>query len=173
MKDYFSLFDLAPAFILDTQHLRKQYLRLQRQFHPDLHTQSSNAEQADMLLQSSLLTQAYEVLTDSEKRMQYILNMYNAMPSEGQSKLPSSFLMEMMELNETIDEAAPSETQQILTEIETTEKALEDQVAPFLSRFDQAPNTGSQDPSILQPILDFYLKKKYISRLKSRLQAEA
>lgn len=100
--EYFELFGLPVSFHIDTADLRKRYLKLSRETHPDFHSLSSDLEQAAALDRSTRITNAYNVLRDEEKRMKYILLQKGLLEEEARVQLRPEFLMEMMDLNEAM-----------------------------------------------------------------------
>ncbi|MBK7476379.1 MAG: Fe-S protein assembly co-chaperone HscB [Haliscomenobacter sp.] len=167
--NYFEFFGIEPAFLVDEAGLRKQFLTNSKAFHPDFHTRKPEAEQQEALRLSSLNNEAYQVLSDPDRRMQYLLKLLGALAEEGQNALPGSFLGEMMELNERIMELEfdfdPSVREQLLSQVAGMETALFEEVFPFLERFEP----GRELLQDLGAIKDYYLKKRYLLRIKENL----
>ncbi|MGO8692935.1 MAG: DnaJ C-terminal domain-containing protein [Rectinemataceae bacterium] len=63
-KDYYKI--LGVARTAKKEELKKQYRKLARQYHPDVNTTDKNAA-----ARFSEITEAYDVLTDDEKRQKY------------------------------------------------------------------------------------------------------
>ena len=63
-KDYYKI--LGVARTAKKEKLKKQYRKLARQYHPDVNTTDKNAA-----ARFSEITEAYDVLTDDEKRQKY------------------------------------------------------------------------------------------------------
>lgn len=168
--NYFEFYDLEITFELDVEALRRQYLQFSKKYHPDFHSLASAAEQAEVLEKSTLNNQAYNTLKDFEQRMQYILNLYKLL-DEGKTRnaLPQSFLMEMMEVNEALMELEfdfdAQKFNQLQADIDSIKEQFRKEVNPQLQSFD-AKTTKAED---LKPILDYYLKSKYLKRLENNL----
>ena len=56
--NYFELFELPVSFIVDKSKLALKYFELQKKYHPDFFTQSTEAEQSDALETSSQVNKA-------------------------------------------------------------------------------------------------------------------
>jgi molecular chaperone HscB len=173
--NHFEVLELRVDFFLDSKDLKKAYHNKSKSFHPDFHAQSNLNEQNDNLEKSTLVTKAFEVLKSFDSRMNYILEIYNQVPEEGQNTLPMDFLMEMMDLNEEINELEFSEpvNKELVTELlkKIEDRMMEglEEVRPKLLKFDPIhPEDG-----ILKNARDYYLKNKYLLRIKNRLSTFA
>lgn len=169
--NYFEFYDLDITFELDVEALRRQYLQFSKKYHPDFHSLASEEEQTEVLEKSTLNNQAYNTLKDFEQRMQYVLGLYNLLDEDKtRNALPQSFLMEMMEVNEALMELEfdfdTEKFKQLQAEIENIKKQFRQEIDPQLQNFD-AKTAKAED---LKPILDYYLKSKYLKRLESNLE---
>lgn len=163
--EYFELFGLPVSFHIDTADLRKRYLKLSRETHPDFHSLSSDLEQAAALDRSTRITNAYNVLRDEEKRMKYILLQKGLLEEEARVQLRPEFLMEMMDLNEAMAMAdGEDEKDSLRKQIEGIRQELLEIVSPALDAFDQ-----NGDDSQLNEVVDFYHKQRYLVRLLEQL----
>ena len=172
-KEYFTLFGIPASFSPDLGHLKKQYYKLSRSHHPDYHTHLEKAKQDEILEQSGLINTAYKVLSDEYERTKYILQLYNILEDSANEPLSQSFLMEMMDINEGIfdlkmkfDQAS---YEKILSELDLLEKALQQQKEQLFSDFEVQPD----NMATLLKIKDFYLKSKYLLRIRENLSTFA
>ena len=167
--NYFEFFEIPIAFQLDEANLKKKFYKNSKRFHPDFYTLEEAAKQAEALELSSLNNEAYKVLSDFDKRMKYILELESVMGAEGENKMPQAFLMEMMEVNETLMElefdydAAKLET--VKADIAQKEATLRKVVALALKNYD----LGIDKTENLKRIKDFYLKNRYLLRIYKNL----
>ena len=97
--NYFEFYDIPVDFNIDKKSLRIKFITLSKKYHPDFHISFDPETQMDVLEKSSLNNKAYEVLSDFDKRMKYILELNDAL-KEGKESISQLFLMEMMDLNE-------------------------------------------------------------------------
>jgi molecular chaperone HscB len=116
---------------------------------------------------SAQVNEGYKTLHDPDALLGYVLRHAGAMEEDEQYKLPPEFLMEMMELNEAIGNAAMAEDMagDARREFESAMSAWEEGYLPLKERF----NKGEQDPSLLAALKDYYFRRKYLLRIKERL----
>jgi molecular chaperone HscB len=170
MDNYFALFDLPMSFCPDVASVKSQFYKLSKQYHPDRVAQTDEAAKADVLHKAALINDAYKTLSDPDKTMAYVLRMHHLLEDEEKYNLPPDFLMDMMELNESVSdyEDAPEKEslqsqahQALVAQLEQWNDALK----PLLLAFEQAEN---KEPVLLK-IKDFYFRKKYLLRIRERL----
>ncbi|MCC6679024.1 MAG: DnaJ domain-containing protein [Phycisphaerales bacterium] len=96
----FEALGLPPTFDLDPAQVDRAYLARAAALHPDL-----AGEGDEVLARSAALNRAREVMKDPEKRAEALLRKMGG-PDKSQDKsLPDGFLMEMMEIRESIEAA--------------------------------------------------------------------
>ncbi len=171
--NYFEFFGLPVSFRVDESALRRLYLQNSKKYHPDFHTLSSESEQAEMLELSTLNNKAFKTLSDPDLRMHYILEINGLLSGnkEGESSQPSvtqEFLMEMMDINEGLMELEfeSDATRYALTlkAVDNFEKELDEEVQPVLNTWTEADGT---EP--LQAVRDYFLKRRYLLRIRENL----
>ncbi len=166
---YFDFFGLPVAFRVDESALRRTYLENSRKYHPDFHTLSGDAEQAEMLDRSTLNNEGYKILSDPDRRMRYVLEI-NGLLGDGIAlpELPADFLMDMMEINEALMELEfdfdDARFQAALNGVQELETALDQSVWPVLEGWEASQGAGA-----LGAVLDYYLKKRYLLRIRENL----
>lgn len=106
MSQYFTLFQLEPAFDIDAENLEQTYRALAARFHPDKFASASTFEQKQAVMMSSTINDAYRTLKNPIDRAAYLLKMQgiDADAPEHTSFSPE-FLMQQMEWRETLMEA--------------------------------------------------------------------
>lgn len=166
--EYFELFDIPVAFHIDESALKASFIKLSRACHPDHFTLASEEKQDEMLEQSTRVNNAYKVLNDFDGRLQYILTQKGALEGEGQDKLSQTFLMEMMDINETIMDLQfdpdPAKTTQAKEQIAAFDSELQSGIEGVLQSADAVNNAEA-----LSAAKDYYLKKKYLKRIYENL----
>lgn len=170
MDNYFALFDLPMSFCPDVASVKSQFYKLSKQYHPDRVAQTDEAAKADVLHKAALINDAYKTLSDPDKTMAYVLRMHHLLEDEEKYNLPPDFLMDMMELNESVSdyedapekESLQSQAHQALVE---QLNQWDDALKPLLIAFEQAED---KEPVLLK-IKDFYFRKKYLLRIRERL----
>ena len=106
MSQYFTLFQLEPAFDIDAESLEQTYRALAARFHPDKFASASAFEQKQAVMMSSTINDAYRTLRNPINRAAYLLKTLgiDADAPEHTSFAPD-FLMQQMEWRETLMEA--------------------------------------------------------------------
>lgn len=165
--NYFDLFELPISFVVDTDKLRKQYYALNRENHPDNFTLDNQDEQMSALQKSTFINEGFKVLKDELLRMKYTLELAGIKFEEDNESVPQSFLMEMMDINESIFDFKmnPSEElkNKIVSQINFLHERLNEDVKSFISNFDYS----KPDKKGLELIKDYYLKRKYLKRIEN------
>jgi len=83
MADYYKHFGIEWSFDLDAAALKKKFLIKSREYHPDFHTDKSEAEQEAILAMSSYNNTAFKVLNDQNARFKYLLTLHKVDFEEG------------------------------------------------------------------------------------------
>jgi Fe-S protein assembly co-chaperone hscB len=106
MSQYFTLFQLEPAFDIDAENLEQTYRALAARFHPDKFASASAFEQKQAVMMSSTINDAYRTLKNPIDRAAYLLKTQgiDADAPEHTSFAPD-FLIQQMEWRETLMEA--------------------------------------------------------------------
>ena len=168
---FFDFFEIPVSLNPDVAALRQAYLRNSRKFHPDFHTLADDAAQAAMLEQASLNNEAFQTLLNPERRMAYVLKLFGLLGDENAAPaIPQDFLMEMMDINEALmelefdfDQARFDNT---LNQVQNLENELDKEVEDVVKNWSgDAPDSQQQ----LERVRDFFLKKKYLLRIRENL----
>ena len=155
--DYFAFYGLPESFAPDEASLKRLYYAKSRETHPDFHATSSAENQADMLRQATLNTDAYRTLADADQRMAYLLRRHGLLEEGKQEALPPDFLMDVMDLNEQLMdlEAAPDAAvqAQVTAEVQALADTLDAGIQPVLAGYvSSPPTTGPPRSSKSAPI---------------------
>ena len=171
MTDYFAFYGLAESFLPDEAALKRLYYTKSRETHPDFHATSPPENQAEMLRQATLNTDAYRTLAHPDQRMAYLLRQHGLLEEGKQGQLPSEFLMDVMDLNEQLMElemdADPIGTAKVAAEVTTLTDTLVAGIEPVLAGYEQLP--ANHRPAALQQICTYYLKKRYLLRIQQQV----
>lgn len=167
--NYFEFFDIPVGFFPDEAALRRTFLLNSKKYHPDFHTLADEAQQADMLEQSTLNNEAYNTLADPDRRIRYVLEIKGLLGDEqSQPALPQDFLMDMMDINESLMELEmdfdAQRYAQTLRAVEEMEQQLNQAVEPVLKQY--------SDPggdALLPEVRNYFFKKRYLLRIRENL----
>lgn len=169
--NYFELYDLPISFNPDQAIVKQQFYALSKKFHPDFYINESEEKQAEVLELSTLNNKAFQVLKDPQKRLHYILELKNQLVEGENYALPQDFLMEMMDVNETMMdlEFDPDAIKLagVKSQVDLFEQSLTKELAELTTSFD----TASEEAQItlLKAIKDVYYRNKYLYRIKQSL----
>lgn len=174
MKNYFEFYDLPVSFLLEESNLKKQFLRNSKKYHPDFYTLESAEKQAEILALSTFNNEAYQTLANFDARLAYILRLKNVLSDEakGNETLPQDFLMDMMELNEQLMELSfdfdKNIYEKVLNDVNNLQTKLYDENKTFFEKYSEATPPQYQ-AEILKKIKNFYLKMRYLLRIREKL----
>jgi len=167
--NYFEFFGLPLSFQIDKAELQRRFYQNSRQYHPDFHTLADEVEQEKMLELSTLNNRAWKTLSDADQRMRYVLEIKGLLGDEAnQPPLPQDFLMDMMDINEGLMELEFDFNADQYTATQSAVAALETDLAENVRPVVETWTEG-EDDSQLQRVRDFYLKKRYLLRIKENL----
>ena len=158
--NYYKLFELAETPVVDKKTLAVKYIDLQKKYHPDFFTTDTEVAQEEALEFSANINKAYNIFKNDDKTIEYFLQQKNIIVTDEKYNLPPDFLMEMMELNESIDE-----NDNVTTKVNGFENELQQTVQPLLV----AEKATSLTENDLQLLKAYYYKKKYLRRILERL----
>jgi molecular chaperone HscB len=169
--DHFEFYGIPVAFHPDDAAIKRIFYANSKKYHPDFHTQATDEEQDQVLEMASRNNEAFKVLSDADRRMRYILEINQLLGDESSNPtLPQAFLMEMMDINEALMELEfdfdAAKFQTILNELDSYTQQLEKSVEPYLSK--RLEDADSRDTLIF--VKNFYLKKRYLLRIKENLR---
>ena len=127
---YFELFGLKPAFALDAGALEKSYREIQTQVHPDRFAHAGDAERRASLQWTTRVNEAYQALRNPVARASHILALHGIdVAFETNTAMPADFLMQQMELRETLENATETKNASALEglqrRIDADKEALE------------------------------------------------
>lgn len=163
--NYFELFEMPISLTIDKKYLQDKYFELQKKYHPDFFSNKSDEEQAEVLEKSSIINKAYKTFNNDDETIKYVLQLKGVLEEEEKYELPPEFLIEMMELNETLMEVDDSSLEETETKINQLEKTLYDKVQNIIEYYNEENTTSEQ----LLQVKDYYFKKKYLKRILERL----
>ncbi|MBG6236303.1 molecular chaperone HscB [Pedobacter sp. CAN_A7] len=169
--DYFELYGLPVTFNPDQKVVKQKFYELSKKFHPDFHINESAEKQEEVLLMSTMNNKAYQVLTDPQKRLHYILELKGLIQEGENYVLPQSFLMDMMEVNEALMdlefEPDAAKLLEVRMSVDEIEKGLFDELSVLTTGFEALPEAEQQE-SLLK-IKDIYYRNKYLLRIGETL----
>lgn len=174
MKNYFEFYGIEERFFIDELKLKQDYLRISKENHPDffIADEQQYLKAVDI---SSTNNAAYKTLKSLEARVLYILKQHNLL-DEQSSSLSPAFLMEMMEVNEEIMDLKinfePRKLEVVTTKVSALDSECSEELQNAAARADHTTDIDDKY-AIVQQVREFYLKRKYVLRLKESLNTFA
>ncbi|WP_316817260.1 Fe-S protein assembly co-chaperone HscB [Pedobacter nyackensis] len=171
MVDYFEFYGLPVSFNLDQAIVKRQFYKFSKQYHPDFYINESDVKQAEVLELSTLNNKAYQVLSDPQKRLHYILSLKGLLVEGENYMLPQNFLMEMMEVNEALMDLQfdpdPVRLAALKEEVALIEREIMDELSEITSAFDTQDLVTQQQS--LVAVKDLYYRNKYLLRINESI----
>jgi molecular chaperone HscB len=138
-SSHFELFGLAPAFSIDLDRLDSAYREIQARVHPDRFAHAGDAERRASLQWTTRVNEAYRALKNPVQRASHILALRGVdVAFETNTAMPQQFLMQQMELRESLEAAVTSKDPDELTKLqqglERDKQSLEKQLAQRIDR---------------------------------------
>lgn len=175
MTDYFDFYGLPVSFNPNPAAVKQQFYKFSKQYHPDFYINETEEKQAEVLELSTVNNKAYQTLSNPQKRLQYILELKGALKEGENYTLPQSFLMEMMDVNETLMDLQfgpdPDRLASLKEEVALIEQAISHDISALTATFDT--QDLSQQAKSLATIKDLYYRNKYLLRIQESINKTA
>jgi molecular chaperone HscB len=105
-ENYFQFFGLSPQFSLDLAQLDLAYLAIQKEVHPDRHTQGSDSEQRIAMQMATLANTAHQTLKHPIQRGLYLCKLHGVEANlETNTAMPTAFLLQQMAWRDSLEES--------------------------------------------------------------------
>lgn len=158
--NYFEVFSITPTFKLDLTELSRVYKRLQAEFHPDKHANSSALEQENAAQTSALINEANKCLKDPYCRARLLLKIQNFDPNV--QTMDMEFLSDMMDVNDEVEMCEDRETLSRLKEVN------EAAIAELYVQFEEHFNANE-----LKTAAERLAKVKFLLQTRDRIDQQA
>lgn len=166
MQNYFEYFGIPIAYEINVDQLRKLYYQKSREIHPDL-----NLNAAEQEFQSAFTNQAYKTLLNPFSRLKYIIELVSG-PIDLHKNMDAAFLLEVMELNETIHEAKQNQNDSALKQATQAIDQLQNEALLHIEPYIRAFDKGQREQEILDAMQLYYYKLRYFLRIRQSLSGE-
>jgi len=145
MHNHFDLFGLSPMFSIEGEALERSYREIQSKVHPDRFAHAGDAERRASLQWTTRVNEAYRTLKDPVQRARHILELHGVdVAFETNTAMPPEFLMQQMELRESLEQAkSPAALDEMRKRLRQDKARLQSQIAEALdTRKDYAAAAG-------------------------------
>ncbi len=160
--NYFELFEIEPApAVADHTYVAKKYQALQKKYHPDFFTDANEMEKEEMLRKSAAINEGYNIFKNKQKLIEYFLREKGAIADDEKFALPPDFLMEMMDINESVSDGDATEAEE---QVKDFEDRLRNDIKLILEKKPTEITTEE-----LQQMKEYYYKTKYLQRVLDRI----
>ncbi len=127
-RNHFDLFGLPVGYAVDSELLSERYRALQSAVHPDRFASAPDQERRLSMQASTRVNEAFQTLKDPLQRALYLLTLYPDTGAQAAAQ-DTAFLVEQMELRETLAEARGARNAQgavawVLDHIARSERAI-------------------------------------------------
>jgi molecular chaperone HscB len=162
--NYFELFEIPVQLKVDKNNLSARFIELSRKYHPDYFVRETEDVQLEALERSSMLNKAFKTLQDPDETIKYVLQLKGLLEEEEKYELPANFLMEMMEINESLESGVGS-LELAAEKIQNLENEIYAPVKEIVEHYQEGVTSEKE----LLQVKEYYYKKKYLKRLRSSL----
>lgn len=151
-RDHFSLFGLPRRFTLDRGDLEQRYRALQAEVHPDRHAHRGEAEQRSAMQSATQVNEAYRTLREPLARGRYLLHLQGReLAVENNNAMPAGFLIEQLELRESVEAARAEGALDRLDSLRADLKRhMDQQLALLQNALDQQNDFAQAEEVLLQ-----------------------
>jgi molecular chaperone HscB len=136
-ENYFQFFGLSPQFSLDLAQLDQAYLAIQKEVHPDRHTQGSDSEQRIAMQMATLANTAHQTLKHPIQRGLYLCKLHGVEANlETNTAMPTAFLLQQMAWRDSLEESVDDfdALDGLATEVDSAYKAALVDLAEAIDR---------------------------------------
>ena len=174
--NYFEVFGLPKILNIDLKTLERTFHELSRKYHPDYFTTASSEEKQRALQMTATLNDAYRTLRHPVRRTDYLVHLEGFKPDG--SKVPKSFLMEVFEINEQLEEvksgaASKDQVALLRKEIEERAEQFESQLEGASLEWDKLVTANASEPQLKQQLTkltEILSESSYIRNLQRDLE---
>ena len=145
MENHFELFGLEPGYALERERLEQAYREIQAQIHPDRFAHAGDAERRASMQWTTRVNEAYRTLKSPVERARYLLELNGVdVAFETNTAMPAEFLMQQMELRESLEEAkSPAALDEMRSRLRQEKARMQNQIAEAVdSKKDYAGAAG-------------------------------
>lgn len=161
--NYFELFEIPVQLQVDKSVLPRKYFELSRRYHPDFFVNGTGEEQALALERSAQLNKAFQTFQQPDETIRYVLSLKGLLEDEEKYSLPPEFLMEVMEINESLMDME-DENPGLSAAISRLETEI---YSPVKAIIEQYRDETAKEADLLA-VKEYYFKKKYIDRIRKQ-----
>ncbi|MBR9866904.1 MAG: Fe-S protein assembly co-chaperone HscB [Oceanospirillales bacterium] len=167
-QNYFEFLALPVTYQLDLQALAERSRELQKTLHPDRFSHLSDRERRLSVQYTAYLNEAVSTLKKPLSRAQYLLKLEGLDTfSETQQQLAPMFLMQQMELRESLEDVVGATDSE--AELEALRMAVERELLSLREQFDAYYQQST--PSAFEAAAVCVRKMQFFDKLGREIEA--
>lgn len=170
-RTYFDLFGLEEKIFLDEASLRGKFLAMSKAAHPDFHRGAVAGEAS--VQASSELNSAFLTLKDFEKRLNYVIALYQPPQHSDREtyKAPQTLLVELMDTHDLLLDYKHAQTGAMqnrlntaMAELQSKMDAIDNDLKSSATQFDAEPDSEKRKVFV-SDMKELTLRKNYLRSL--------
>ncbi len=166
-KNYFEIFGLPESFSLDLSKITQRYRDLQQQLHPDRFASASDQERRLSVQMAALVNEAFQTLKDPVRRGRYLLSLSGIdTDEESNTAMNPAFLMEQMELRESLEEVSQSDNP--LSNLGSIESEVSGSLEARIEQLDNCFTDGGNEA--LQKARDLVREMQFLQKMLAEIE---
>jgi molecular chaperone HscB len=174
--NYFEVFGLPRLLCIDPGALEKSFHELSRKYHPDYFTTASAEDRQRALKMTALVNDAYRTLRHPVRRVEHLLEIEGYKPDG--ARVPKSFLMEIFEINEQVEElktgaATPAQAENLRRAIRQRAADFDEQIETASREWDRLAASGVSETGRkkhLERMTEILSESSYVRNLERELE---
>lgn len=171
--DPFAIFGFERAWLVDPSEQQRRLHVFSRLVHPDFYAAASAEARELAEVCSARLNESHEVLVDDFRRADWLVRALGGPTESDERQMPQAFLMEVLEWNETLDEARSAASGSAeLTALDELGRTLESERSAAMERIGALltplPERGADELGTLRRELNAV---RYLDRARRELKS--
>lgn len=169
MKNYFTILNIEPAYSVNNSELKQLLIEAQKSSHPDNFVNLDEAKRLELLMKSSDINDAYQVLQDPVKRAEHLLGLKLGDELDSESlNHDMDFLMAQLDLRSELEEIEQAkDLDKLMSYAENVDTNFNQSVIAITESFDK---NNLDEVKILIDRLKFWQKlQREIERIEDNL----
>lgn len=170
-QTHFELFELPVSFEIDLPDLSQRYRELQRAVHPDKFASASDHERRLSVEKAATINEAFQILKSPQRRARYMLELQSvSFDDEKDMALDPAFLMEQIELRESLSELSQSD--EPLAKLNNIMADIKNRIAAVLEEISQQFAAGELDDTQKATVKQLVHKMQFLNKLQQEAELQ-
>ena len=168
-QTHFELFELPVSFEIDLSDLSQRYRELQRAVHPDKFANASDHERRLSVEKAAAINDAFQTLKSPQRRARYMLELQSvSFDDEKDTALDPAFLMEQIELRESLSEISQSDDP--LTKLNQVMADIKNRIGDVLDEIREQLASGKLNDKQKETVKQLVHKMQFLNKLQQEAE---